>query len=1374
MEAAQPLHKGSVNPHGPGKKQKPEKPVVVPLPVTEVANLQTQKPESTAVTAGSANPYSNRMNLNGTIAPVHGSKTIYDQGAEIRYGKFQESLAQTGDINHPDTKKLEKSYISTLNISQIRDYHNLKNGTYLPKTLDEQAAAYQAGKSSSEAEVPAASGSDASVEITPVVDIAAESGMDEGFALPEIQEDAVRTTPTSSNSDPRFNQTVGLVKSTAKAKRAHATKEKAENHANAAAAVPAGERKSKAKGLQVEQLDQQKTGSFSATGFKVKLRDKIKSINLPVKQGDAENFKNRNNINAVNGLIKYDVMISKNSVTGAIETVARQQPDETKVALRTATALPDPKIGSKVSIRATEAMPPKRGDSELSQPIAKSYKSVEQQFARNHITDEQLAKSNEPDFINALNAKKAAKANAEQAPGEFKNAESKKLEASKREAQGKTNSTMDGMHQSRKGLLDSVTNKQHKAGEKNTAKHQEVVDKLNAIYAETKKTVDGQLGDLETKVAQLFDDGAKKAKDAFEKEVTQKLEAYKARRYGEWYDVRGYGNRIEDAWNKKLPDEVDKYYKQGKDHFMTAMDGVITKIAELVTTRLNAAKASITAGRQKVVSFIKNLPADVRKAVKGDIDAIQGQFKELENSISDKESSLIDSLASKYNNALKEVDELIVDIKKRNRGFLAAVEDATVGLAKTIMEIRKTLTELLSGAVSAVLAIVADPIGFLSHLIAGVSQGFTNFGTNIWTHLKTGFFGWLTGAMKGISFTMPEDVFSLKGIFSITSQVLGLTWGGIRAIGARVIGESVMKVLETASEKGLEVVQVVRKDGAAGLWEYLKDQFADLKATVMDAMMDIIQTQVIQAGIKWVMGLLTPVGAFIKAAMAIIDVVKFFIQRAAQIMELIKAFTDSIKAIASGNVGAVAKSIENALGKAVPVLIGFLASLLGIGGLADKVLGVIRKIRMRIENAIVKFWNFIKGKAGKLLSKIGVGGKKDKKEKKTVERGKISKGIEWWNDKIAFENVENAKHTLYFKGEGKDAKLYMQSKDDHVMNHLNNAKKAAGTKSEEESVNAGIAHYQNEVLPLNYKLNKLEGDRIKLTNDNKDGKNDAKIEANEKATKEQNKLQDVALETLAKLFKAIKFDDEVQPTTVKTTVTSKQDSMGRALEVEANPLTWMPGNTKGSSPYQNPLGWDHATEDIRNTIYIRGHMLNDNIHGPGATWNLVPITRVMNSNMEVKAESIGKQVLSEKGKHMIMWYKTKVVDYHKPNDNENDKYFPQEIRIEWGYYKNKEGNYDAKGEIVDKNYADFKQGKPAMPYNINDLGEKLLVDKLNLNPKFAKAVTEERKTEKGAFEDIRKFEERMTDYYLNRKDKDILNSELDEIDSLEKNNKITF
>ena len=146
----------------------------------------------------------------------------------------------------------------------------------------------------------------------------------------------------------------------------------------------------------------------------------------------------------------------------------------------------------------------------------------------------------------------------------------------------------------------------------------------------------------------------------------------------------------------------------------------------------------------------------------------------------------------------------------------------------------------------------------------------------------TGFIGWLTGAMQGVTITMPEDVFSLKGIFSLTMQVLGLGWNGIRAIGSKVIGEPIMKAIET----GVEIVQVIRKDGIAGLWEHLKEQFQDLKATVMDAIMSMIQTQVIQAGIKWILGLLSPVGAFVKAAMAIVDVVKFFIERAAQIGEL--------------------------------------------------------------------------------------------------------------------------------------------------------------------------------------------------------------------------------------------------------------------------------------------------------------------------------------------------------------------------------------------------------------------------------------------------------------------------------------------------------
>ncbi|RZJ49251.1 MAG: hypothetical protein EOO19_05885, partial [Chryseobacterium sp.] len=812
MKTAKPVEKDNKAHQNQNKKQRQKEPVVIHQSETQVAGTQTQKPDSSTMVTGLSNPNTNAVGLNGSIAAVHGSQTIYDQGSEIMYGKLQESLTQTGDVNHPDTKKIEKDYVTTLNVDQVRDYSDLKSGTYLPKTVQEQATMAQSAKSNSEiTNVPVAL-----ADVQSDQNSVAVSDMSAKLVLPGEQEDAaVRTTPADPHSDPQFNQTVSLVKNTAKAKRTHTTKEKSENQANAAAKVPGGERKSKARGQQVEKLDQQKANPFKPSDFKAKLKSRVDKMQLPTNEKQVENFEAHNNIAQVNQLAGADVLASKNNVTGSIEAVAKQEPNESKVQQRIATALPDPKIGSKVNIKAT--VPGKRGDAELSEPITKNYKAVEQQFEKNNITDEQLANSNEPTFINALNAKKAAKENAENAPGAFKAAESNKLEASKQDAQGKTNTTVEGMHHSRKEMLDGVTQKQHKAGEKNTGKHQDVVAQLNQIYADTKKSVDGELNDLETKVTQLFDAGAKVAKDVFEKYVTKKTDEYKEKRYGSWYDVRGYGKRIKDGWNGKLPDEVNVFFTEGRKLFLAKLDGTIDTIAKLVTDRLNKAKAAITSGRQKVTAFIKNLPADVKKAIKGDIDAIQGQFKQLENSISEKESSLIDSLVTKYNNTLKEVDDMVEEFKKRNQGFLSALKDATLGVWETIQNIKKTLTDLLSGALDVILSIIAHPIDFLSNLIAGVSQGFTNFGNNIWTHLKTGFFGWLTGAMKGVSLTMPEDVFSLKGVFSITSQVLGLTWGGIRAIGAKVIGEPVMKVLETASEKGLEIVQAVRKDGAAGL-----------------------------------------------------------------------------------------------------------------------------------------------------------------------------------------------------------------------------------------------------------------------------------------------------------------------------------------------------------------------------------------------------------------------------------------------------------------------------------------------------------------------------------------------------------------------------
>ncbi|WP_326984376.1 AHH domain-containing protein [Chryseobacterium sp. MYb264] len=149
MKAAKPVDVDHKSHQNQNKKQRQKMPAVIPLSEVDMAHSQTQKSGESSAQTGLPNP--NRMGLNGMIAPVHGSQTIYDQGSQIMYTRFQQSLSETSDINHPDTQLAEKKYIASLSIDQIADYHQLKSGTYLPKTMEEQAEAHQQNKKEQEA-----------------------------------------------------------------------------------------------------------------------------------------------------------------------------------------------------------------------------------------------------------------------------------------------------------------------------------------------------------------------------------------------------------------------------------------------------------------------------------------------------------------------------------------------------------------------------------------------------------------------------------------------------------------------------------------------------------------------------------------------------------------------------------------------------------------------------------------------------------------------------------------------------------------------------------------------------------------------------------------------------------------------------------------------------------------------------------------------------------------------------------------------------------------------------------------------------------------------------------------------------------------------
>ena len=149
--------------------------------------------------------------------------------------------------------------------------------------------------------------------------------------------------------------------------------------------------------------------------------------------------------------------------------------------------------------------------------------------------------------------------------------------------------------------------------------------------------------------------------------------------------------------------------------------------------------------------------------------------------------------------------------------------------------------------------------------------------------------------------------------------------------------------------------------------------------------------QVITAGIEWLFGLLTPAGAFIKAIQAVIKIVQFFVDHWDDVVAMVQAFVDTLDAIANGNTAAMATAIEEAMANTVPVIIGFLASLIGVDGFGEKIKTILTNIQTFVDN----IQTGIIQKAGDWL---GSKGSKERRKKRKEEEEAKKKADEEGDD----------------------------------------------------------------------------------------------------------------------------------------------------------------------------------------------------------------------------------------------------------------------------------------------------------------------------------------------------------------------------------------
>ena len=272
------------------------------------------------------------------------------------------------------------------------------------------------------------------------------------------------------------------------------------------------------------------------------------------------------------------------------------------------------------------------------------------------------------------------------------------------------------------------------------------------------------------------------------------MSAYKKDRYGGW--LGGF------RWAKDklfgMPDKVNEFYEAGRELYLKQMDGVISRRRRHRRRRPHRGEAADRQGQDRDRDVREVLPARPAEGRLGGGQEIGDRFEQLESDVKDKENAVVDTLATKYVEARKGLDERIEALQAENKGLVDKAIGAIKAVINTIRELAAMLANALARAASVIGNIIGDPVGFLGNLVSGIKGGIDKFFANIGTHLKKGLMGWLFGQLGDAGIEIP-DTFDLKGVVKLVASVFGLTWANIRNRIILQIGDKAMAAVEGAS-----------------------------------------------------------------------------------------------------------------------------------------------------------------------------------------------------------------------------------------------------------------------------------------------------------------------------------------------------------------------------------------------------------------------------------------------------------------------------------------------------------------------------------------------------------------------------------------------
>ena len=827
-------------------------------------------------------------------------------------------------------------------------------------------------------------------------------------------------------------------------------------------------------------------------------------------------------------------------------------------------------------------------------------KEADSKLKEEGVTQEQLDMVDSGDLANANKEKKGMEKSAITEPvavQQFAQQENKKVENNLKQEETKKRSEMNSK---RKAGLGVTGQKQKNAKSSLEKKREEVATKINGIYTAAQDKVKKKLADLETAAMKRFDDGNNKATKDFEDTVNSELDAFKADRYSGWF---GWARKAKD-WLLGMDDlpGVKAIFDRNREKFVTTINKLVEDITADNKKVIQECKDDLQKARTEIKDYVDKLGPSLKDIGKKAAEEMNSKLDEMDKFIAKKEEDLQNQLKDKQTAAIKAIDEKIEKMKEAMAGALAKLGKLLLWAAKKFFTwaLEKfgfslgDIESIISKGAAVLKAIFTKPIQFVKNLMSAAISGFKNFGKNFLKHLQDAVFDWLTGSIEG--FQLPTT-WDFKGIINIALQLIGISYANIRRHMVSVMTEPVVVGLE----KSFTLVKTLITEGPLAAWEQLKDMATDIKDAFIQAVKEFIAQKIIEQAIQWIVGIFVPGAGIIKAIIGIYDTIVFFIKKAKDIIKMVGNFLGSVSEIAAGNIGAAAEAMEQGLARGLLLVVNFLAALLRLGGVTAKIRAALQKIRAKVDDVLLKVAKWIATKAKAIINKV-VG----------AVKGAVGSVTQWWKRRKKFKAGDGQTHSLVFHGEGRAARLWVESDPTPFETFIKDVKADASPQKEAKARALITAKEMDELR-----------NKASVTDGTLSDPDTLKLQA----------LWDKLADDVAILFAG------GAPKEPKYGVPTSPAGWGSGmliLNLKNPPHGSRPSVSNQHFIDLNIRRYGNVTSTSTDSYYILGHLLNETLSGPGNKWpNITPLSRKGNAQhvtqveTDVKAQAKSKIVRYE-------------------------------------------------------------------------------------------------------------------------------------------------